>query len=56
VRGKLYHADGDHYEGQWVDDKAEGFGIYTHVDGTIYEGQWKDDKQDGEGKLFILFN
>lgn len=27
-RGKLYHASGDLYEGEFVDDMAQGFGIY----------------------------
>ena len=38
------HADGDIYEGEWVNDKAEGHGIYQHQDGAKYIGQWKEDK------------
>jgi len=38
------HADGDIYEGQWVNDKAEGQGTYSHANGAFYEGQWLDDK------------
>jgi len=34
----LIHADGDVYEGDWVNDKAEGYGKYTHLDGATYEG------------------
>ena len=41
------HADGDIYEGQWVNDKAEGTGTYSHANGAYYEGQWLDDKQHG---------
>ena len=26
------------YTGEWLDDKMEGFGIYTYKDGTKYEG------------------
>jgi len=37
------HIDGDVYEGNWVSDKANGFGIYIHVNGAKYEGLWKDD-------------
>jgi len=40
----LYHADGDIYEGDWLDDKANGKGTYTHANGAKYVGQWKDDK------------
>lgn len=42
--GRLIHADGDVYEGEWKDDKANGHGIYTHAEGSRYEGQWLDDK------------
>jgi len=33
-QGKLYHADGDIYEGEWLDDKANGQGTYTHANGA----------------------
>ena len=26
-RGRLIHADGDVYEGEWLEDKAHGFGF-----------------------------
>jgi hypothetical protein len=42
--GRLIHADGDIYEGEWKDDKAHGFGVYQHSDGAKYEGQWAMDK------------
>lgn len=48
-QGKLIHADGDIYEGEWKDDKANGIGIYIHVNGAKYEGEWLNDKQHGEG-------
>jgi hypothetical protein len=28
---------GDVYDGQWLDDKAHGFGVYCHLDGAKYE-------------------
>jgi hypothetical protein len=31
------------YEGEWVDDKANGYGVYVHVNGAKYEGNWKND-------------
>jgi len=40
----LIHADGDVYEGDWLDDKAHGYGIYCHLDGAKYEGYWEEDK------------
>ena len=27
-------------EGEWNDDKANGFGIYIHVNGAKYDGYW----------------
>lgn len=43
-RGRLIHADGDVYEGEWKDDKAHGKGFYNHTDGARYEGEWYEDK------------
>lgn len=36
--GRLIHADGDVYEGEWVNDKPQGKGIYLHQDGASYTG------------------
>ncbi|CAD8166898.1 unnamed protein product [Paramecium octaurelia] len=44
-KGKLIHADGDMYEGEWVNDQANGLGRYYHLDGENYEGEWKDGKK-----------
>lgn len=35
-----------------MDDKKDGYGVYTYPDGRCYKGQWKNGKQHGEG-LFI---
>lgn len=48
-KGRLIHADGDVYEGEWKDDKAHGKGFYNHTDGARYEGSWYEDKQHGYG-------
>lgn len=37
--GRLIHSDGDVYDGNWVDDKAEGYGTYYHSDGAKYVGE-----------------
>lgn len=31
-------------EGNWEQDKANGYGVYVHANGSKYEGDWKDDK------------
>ena len=59
-KGRLIHADGDVYEGDWLDDRAHGegtmstsvangTGVYTHLDGASYKGGWFEDKQQGFG-------
>ena len=37
-KGRLVHADGDIYDGEWKADKANGRGTYIHVNGACYEG------------------
>ncbi len=41
--GKFYHLDGDIFEGEWLDDQANGYGIYYHSNGNTYKGYWKND-------------
>lgn len=42
-RGRLIHADGDVFNGNWVDNKTHGQGTYDHADGASYEGDWNED-------------
>ena len=35
------HVDGDVYDGDWLNNKANGQGIYSNVKGARYEGGWK---------------
>lgn len=35
-KGRLIHSDGDVYIGDWLNDKAHGYGDYTHMDGAKY--------------------
>ncbi|MFN9901020.1 MAG: phosphatidylinositol-4-phosphate 5-kinase, partial [bacterium] len=42
-KGKYWHADGDYYEGFWLNDKAHGKGIYTSANGSSYIGEWQND-------------
>ena len=46
----MIHYDGDTYEGDWVNNMAQGYGVYHKANGWVYEGQWLQDKPHGEGK------
>jgi hypothetical protein len=37
-KGKFSYVNGDVYDGEWENDKANGNGVYLHKDGSIYEG------------------
>lgn len=39
------------YEGQWLNDKANGFGVFTFSDGSIYRGEWIDNVCKGIGEI-----
>jgi hypothetical protein len=39
----MTHANGDIYEGDWKDDKADGKGLFIDTNGAKYEGDWVDD-------------
>lgn len=39
------------YQGEWVDDRREGYGRQIWKDGSVYEGDWRDNKANGEGRL-----
>ncbi len=44
------YSNGAKYEGQWLDDKYDGFGKLTYarddnLDRDYYSGEYKDDKK-----------
>ena len=43
----MTHANGDVYEGEWLEDKANGYGVFIDSQNARYEGMWKDDLQNG---------
>jgi hypothetical protein len=51
--GKFYYQDGGHYEGEWKDNKMNGFAkLYYQNNDLAYEGFWKDDQFHGKGKVY----
>jgi hypothetical protein len=64
--GIALYASGERYEGEWRDNKRNGWGIMwwprkmAYVGGPVdewktwerYEGRWKDGYRDGEGTKY----
>ena len=51
--GKLYFKDGGFYDGDWFNNKMDGYGKLHYENGQIaYEGEWRDDEFYGEGRVF----
>ncbi len=48
-RGVFTWADGRRYDGDYFDDRKQGFGVFTWPDGRRYEGSWLNGKQHGIG-------
>lgn len=45
----MIYADGDKYDGEWIDGQMHGVGVYFYADGDKYEGNWKYNKRHGHG-------
>jgi hypothetical protein len=39
------------YEGEFIDEKFHGVGIFKYNDGSVYEGEWHMNKRYGHGYL-----
>ena len=52
-RGRLIFRKGDYFEGEFKNNKANGFGKYVNINGEIYIGNWVNDKQEGKGELIL---
>lgn len=49
-KGKFTYADGKTYEGDYLHNKKNGYGVYKW-EGKVYEGPWVDGKMHGQGWL-----
>eukprot|EP00826_Nyctotherus_ovalis_P041801 TRINITY_DN4253_c0_g6_i1.p1 TRINITY_DN4253_c0_g6~~TRINITY_DN4253_c0_g6_i1.p1 ORF type:complete len:115 (+),score=11.47 TRINITY_DN4253_c0_g6_i1:277-621(+) len=58
-KGEFDYANGDKFEGSWVNDSPNGVGMnfwevvgkHTSANGDVYEGEWKDGKKEGKGVM-----
>lgn len=46
---KHTYDNGDTYDGEFVNGKRQGRGVYTSAGGHKYEGEWHDDQRHGFG-------
>ena len=53
-KGVFTWPDGRRYEGEYKDDKKEGYGEFEWDGGKKYKGFWKNGKQHGEGMLYSV--
>ncbi len=47
--GRAIYESGNFYEGQFLDDKRDGYGIFIWNDGANYLGMWKNGMKHGPG-------
>lgn len=50
AKGKIAYPNGDMYDGEMLDGKPHGNGVF-HSPGLIYEGEWKNGLKHGKGAL-----
>lgn len=51
-KGKTKWPDGKSYEGDYKNDKKDGYGTFRFLDHTWYQGEWANGRQHGKGTLF----
>lgn len=44
-KGKYRFGTQGVYEGQWVADQMEGYGVFTWKNGTVYKGFFKNSQK-----------
>lgn len=51
--GKFFYQDGGMYDGEWSQNKMNGYGKLYYQSGKLaYEGYWKADQFTGNGVLY----
>ncbi|KAF0699416.1 Aste57867_10024 [Aphanomyces stellatus] len=51
--GKLRFANGDMYDGEWVDGKRQGRGTFVYADGSRFTGEMVENLFHGFGSLVV---
>eukprot|EP00164_Ancoracysta_twista_P006153 GFYU01008509.1.p1 GENE.GFYU01008509.1~~GFYU01008509.1.p1 ORF type:complete len:161 (-),score=46.07 GFYU01008509.1:278-760(-) len=46
----VFISEGQSYEGDWVNDAMEGYGIFRFLTGAQYEGEMQQNRFHGKGK------
>lgn len=50
--GTYTYANGNRYDGHWLDDKRHGRGVFVCAeDGSVYDGEWSLGRKEGRGTL-----
>ncbi|CAD8107056.1 unnamed protein product [Paramecium sonneborni] len=44
------------YQGQWLRQQRDGFGLCFYQNGSIYIGNWVNDQKDGHGRMIFENN
>lgn len=51
--GKFFYQDGGMYDGEWYQNKMNGYGKLFYQSGKLaYDGYWKADQFTGSGVLY----
>lgn len=50
-RGPIKFKSGFIYEGDWLGNMRDGYGVQIWPDGAKYEGDWKLNRAHGKGKF-----
>ena len=51
-RQKVQFKSGATYEGEWIGNSKDGYGVQEWPDGARYEGYWKSNRAHGKGKFY----
>ena len=48
---KAKDGNSNQYEGEYVNDKKEGYGVFKWASGNVYRGQYRNDEREGIGEM-----